>query len=293
MATNLEKLTNPNGSPKVEEPKATGGVLAKDFEITDEDIDFDALFEDETSMEVNESEDDEDVESTEELDEEDESTTEADNADDEPIVEEVEEVEPKKGKSKSLSPAEIKLINLKKENQLLLKKQKELEAKVEQKKADDEIKAITQRFVSGGYNEETAKDLAEFEIRIRKAEQLQERLDFREKNEEVFIKYPQAKADIDLIMRKAKAADMTAEQVCRALYADSIPEHEKRALNAVKGASVAQTTKPNLSGAKGIEGTKKAPIALTEREMQYKRALEKTIGDKLTDDEVRAYIKKQ
>lgn len=290
MATNLDKMiSTADGKSLVEMPVPTPLKTFDEINVTDEDIDFDALFDEQESETDNEVDTEDDTEPNVE---EEEPQDEADKDVDELIVENP--VEEPKPKSKAKSPAEIKIINLKKENEALLKKQRELEDKINEKKSDEEKTATIKKLVDKGYDKDYAESFVELEQRLKKSEQAQERLDFREQNIEVFAKYPQAKADIETIMRKSKAADMTAEQICKALYGnDGLSEHERRAINAVKGTQTNSTQTRNLNDAKGVSGKQSETIGLTANELSYKRALEKASGVKMTDDEVKQYIKKQ
>ena len=194
---------------------------------------------------------------------------------------------------KKLSPAELKIIALKKEKQALeqqLKEKKETETKAQ---ADADRETILNRFIEQGWEPDTAKVMTETELRIKSLEMKEAIMDFREANTEVFTAYPQAKADIATIMKKARLTGMTAEQICRGLYATTIPDNEKRALDAINGKSTREV-KDTTNVSSAIRGNNTIDsVGLTPSELREKRILEQRFngGNKLTDKEYRQYAK--
>jgi hypothetical protein len=133
------------------------------------------------------------------------------------------------------------------------------------------------------------------ELRLRQIEERQAVLDFREENEEVFAKYPDAKKDAKLIMQKARAAELTAEQVCVALYGSAgRPEHETRALKAAMGEPTRETR-----GSEKAERTKGRSesdenIQLSASDRRLKAELERRFnkGKPITAKEYLQYSRK-
>lgn len=286
MAKNLEKKL-PKSEDAIETPTQSAielddGIMELDDELElDDDGNFiSGSLDDEAEPETEEPEDGEDAD---EPDGEEGQEEEPETA--EPDEEEPEEPEqqPKATTKRKLSPAEKKLVELKRENKRLKEAQRQ---KQETKQAEDLVKS----YVDQGYDEDTAKRYAREDMRSSRLEQEIELLRFEKANARVFDIYPDAAENSEDIMRRAKAADMTAEQVCRALYGEAIPAYEQRALKAARGESVRETTRTTSD--RVAVPAKEA--AYTARERAFKRELERRFngGKPLTAEEFARYRRK-
>jgi hypothetical protein len=204
-------------------------------------------------------------------------------------VPEVETVEVPVKANKQLSPMEIKLINLKKENQALATKLKQKESADNAIRLEQEQEALKAKFIEEGYDSDTAKNMSATEVRMKQLEEKTAKYDFMEENEDVFKRFPQAKADVIKIMNNSKLTGMTAEQICKGLYNDETPAYEKKNLKAVKGESEPKDTKPNLNSARQTTSND----GLTPREISEKTRLERLFnnGENLSISEYRKYAK--
>lgn len=211
--------------------------------------------------------------------------------DDESVEEDTEELpfaEPVESKKK-LSSIEIKLINLKKENQRLANELKLKSADDSKVNLANELKTLEETFVKEGYDEDTAKRMSANEIRMKQLEEKTAKYDFMEQNEDVFKRYPNAKTDIVKIMNNAKLTGMTPEQICRGLYIDETPLHEQKAIKAVKGEITDTDRKPNLNTARSSSSNEN----LNPSEIREKAKLERMFnnGEPLTVADYRKYKK--
>jgi hypothetical protein len=184
---------------------------------------------------------------------------------------------------------EIKLINLKKENQALATKLKQKESADNAIRLEQEQEALKAKFIEEGYDSDTAKNMSATEVRMKQLEEKTAKYDFMEENEDVFKRFPQAKADVIKIMNNSKLTGMTAEQICKGLYNDETPAYEKKNLKAVKGESEPKDTKPNLNSARQTTSND----GLTPREISEKTRLERLFnnGENLSISEYRKYAK--
>lgn len=272
-----KKLENGKaGTSIVEEIEDT--AFADDMDVNDtEDFDDGIEIDDEGNfiVEDDEPEDDEEAEEPAESDEEDDTDVEEDEA---------EPAKPAKAKKK-LSPAEIKLINLKKENQ-------ELKRKMREKQEKKEAEALVSKYVDQGYDEDTAKRYASQDVETNKLKQEVELLRFERENAKVFEKYPEAADQAQEIMEKSKLSGLTVEQICRALFTRDMPEYEERALRAARGESVRDVKEPQSTGRQYTESVRES---LTREDRAYIRAIEKAInhGKPLSKEEVEIALKRR
>ena len=226
-------------------------------------------------------------------DEEDEEVEEGDEPDDDEEQEESEPAEPdeddepdpepvKPAPKHKNSPAEIKLIEQRKEIKRL---KEQLKEKQDKKQAED----LVASYVEKGYDEETAKRYASEDVRSSKLEHEIKLLRFEKANARVFDRFPDAAENSEEIMRKAEAADMTAEEICYALYGNKMPAHEAKALKAARGESVRTATGQTV---RKTEGTESKNVArFTQRELRFKQELERRFngGKPLTAEEFSKY----
>ena len=263
----------------VEEPYGVEEVEDEDEEYID---DFEEMAEDDAD------EEDDGLE-VDALDEDDAEDDEQDDTDTDELDAEEEEPEPVKSKKEGgkLTKAEIRLIALKKENKQLIKEKQELEGRIQEKSLATEKETIKQKLIAEDYDEDVAEKMANDELRIRQLEERQALLDFRDENDSLFVKYPQAKTDAKTIMRNMQATGMTAEQLCRGMYgtAKAANELERRASEGAKG------NIPSKSARKPITQQSKQ-AELTSRDLAYKAKLEREFlgGDKMSTEEFQKFL---
>lgn len=301
MAKKLEKTNNEQQSI-LETPEESGMVLddeveeVEDFDLEDNmDEDGNIIDDIDDGDDLDEPGDEDDLPDDGEDDadiEDDEEEVSEDSIDSNESETEEQPVSTKKGKRK-LTPADIKVINLKKENQKLLQKQQELERQLQEKAQAREAESLQEQYVAQGYDEDTAKNMAANELRIKQIEQRQAVLDFRDTNEEVFDRYPEAKKNVADIMQKSKASGLTAEQICIALYGQSrVNPREARASAAARGEPTRQVGTDRVSQASRSAGQQES-ITLTATQRREKQILERTFnkGQKMTNEEYLRYSK--
>ncbi len=293
MAKNFEKEKDQNTDNAV--------LDGEDIQVSTDDPGFadDLLFDDDGNIIDNGFDAEDDDPDIEPNDDENMGDVPDDFDEDEPEEDqdEEEDEEPKpKSKKRKLSPADIKVIELKKERQRWLQEKQELEAKVNQKNQQQEEEDAVSKYIAQGEDEESARKLAATDLRFKSLEQRQERLDFREANEEVFVKYPNAKQEVDRIMRAVKASGMTAEQVCRGLYGgSSTPDRDLRARASANG-EYSRDVNPNAGRLSNAQRTATAveSAGLTAEERRHKTRLERIFngGKRMSDKEFREILDK-
>lgn len=282
------KLENDEKKKKAAEQLALGTV--EEPYGVEEDVDDDEYIDDFEEMAEDEDTDEDDdgleVDALDEDDAEEELEYAEDVDEDESDDIEEEPVKSKKEGGK-LTKAEIRLIALKKENKQLLKEKQELEGRIKEKSLASEKETLKQKFIAEDYDEDVAEKMANDELRIRQLEERQALLDFRDENDSLFVKYPQAKADAKTIMHNMKATGMTAEQLCRGMYGTpkAANELERRASDGAKG------NIPSKSARKPITQQSKQ-AELTSRDLAYKARLEREFlgGDKMSTEEFQKFL---
>ncbi len=240
---------------------ATDRPAMDDIDVTDDDLGFglddDYGFDDDLDGDADHEFDEDDLDTDLEDDEEDaedEAEVETEDVEDESVRR-----KGSKRKKRELSPAEIKLVALKKENKALREKMRENQDK---RKAE----TLAKKYVDEGYDEDTARRYANQDIDSDKLRREVALLRFENKNADVFERYPEALEDIDEIMHKAQAADMTAEQVCMALYGR--PTYDQNALRAARGESIYDSGGNRGSGsALRSAGTERDGVSRKEQSM--------------------------
>jgi len=289
MAKNLDNSADKKKNPIFDEPEESPDILDGE----EEDVNFPLDFDDEGAVFSDDEEDEEEPDEDQEEDEEEDSEEEEI---DESAQEEEQEEKPVV-KTKQKSPAESKIVNLKKENQRLAKEKADLQKQLQDKQSASKLETLKTSYVEQGYDAETAAKYAKDDLRISQIEARQAALDFREQNEEVFARYPLAKANAQDIMQKATASGMTAEQICRGLYGKpELPAHEQRAREAAKGNST-RTVKdtPDTASASRNSGSLNRNDVLSPAEVKEKRALERMFnkGAELTVAEYKKYTSRK
>ena len=285
-----QKLDKTNIIPEesiIEQIEDTGLSLYDEIAQSLEDEDIDLKFDDDGNLIDNGLEDEaEETKAIEEISETEEETVKQEDDEDDTLLQTT-------GKGKKLSPQELKIIALKKEKQELERKLQEKNDSDANARLENERTSIKDKFIKEGWDEDSAKTMTETELRLKRIEEREAITDFKEENESVFARYPQAKTDILTIMKNSKLTGMTAEQICRGLYQETVPDADKRALDAAMGKSTRETTDTTrVSSALRSNSTPNAN-ALTPSEQRYKRMLEIKFkdGSKMTDDEFRNIYK--
>ncbi len=290
-----------------QKPKDEPGVEVEEIESTEPEADYEVTPYEEPKFDSEgnllESADDEpeeetDVDDEPELEVEDDDEPDADEAeydyeDEEPEPEDEDEEEPVKARGKKkLSPAEIKVINLKKENKRLLEQQRKAEEELAAKEAQKERENLKNKYIEDGYDEDTAENMSKTELRLKQIEEKADLFEFKEQNQSVFSKYPEAARDIRSIMRNSKVTGMTAEQICRGMYGSpSMSRNEESAMLSAKGESTRQTgRKPGTNSANRTTGKSKANYSA--KDLRFKRELELRFldGKPMSDEQFKKYI---
>jgi len=263
------KLDNVN--PKDKEPVDVADQVDEDVDIAD--LGDSPMFDDEGNL-IDNGQDDEQEEPVDEVAE--------------AITGHVEPVATAKRK---ITPAEVAIIELKKENKLKEKRLADLEQRLaEQSKAKDVETGIA-KYIAEGNDEETAKRLYTEDQRYQRLEARTELLDFREDNSEVFARFPQAKQNAQEIMRVVKLGVMTAEQVCIGLYGASKPDRETRAISAARGESTREVDANGRTLSRSDRaGTTSTAEGLTVWEIRDKARLERVLRTKISDKEYRESV---
>lgn len=286
MAKKLDNSNKDKDKSQVDDSSFSGleldDDLADGIEESDVELDEEGNFVAELGEEID---DDKSADNPDEdLNDEEEDIQEPDGApEDEEEPEDEPDVVPVQ-KKKKLSPAEIKLIALDKENRRLKKAMKE---KSEAKQSSDLVKD----YIAQGFDEETAKRYATQDIQTQRLQNEVELLRFERSNAKVFEKYPQAAENTDIIMQKAKAAGMSAEEICRGLYGSPSLEREDRALRAARGEST-RSVEPARTGAERVAQADNNK-GLSASELAFKRELERRFngGKAMPVEEFRKYRK--
>ena len=188
--------------------------------------------------------------------------------------------------NKSPSPADIKVINLKKENKALQQQLAEALKVRQAQELEQEKERLRSSYVEQGYDADTAKTMSANEIRLRQLEDQLQLANFREENSDILALYPEAKANISSIMKNSKLTGMTVEQICKGLYGTpTVPDYENRALMAAKGQSTRDTgSKTNIVPAKT-----ETDVILTRAQQKEKTFLERLNGGKLSNEEYKKF----
>lgn len=203
----------------------------------------------------------------------------------EPVVEPIPQAKANKAQ---LSPETIKLINVKKELAETQRINRELLETQRKQQLEQESQTQTAKLVEQGYDPDTAKRFVDLETKQKQQDEKIAKFDFMEDNQEVFDRYPQAKANVITIMNNVNLTGMTAEQICKGLYGTvEQPAYERRALESVKGNVAAANEKPNLNTAR----SNTAVDGLSAKDLAEKAWLERTFKEKLTVAEFLQYRK--
>lgn len=225
-----------NQKPEIEEVEDVTNDL--DNEVDESDLEQSPKFDDEGNLIDDELETVDQEETAEDVQEEDDN----DNQDND-----VKSKDKSASAKKKLSPAEVAIIELKKENKLKEKRLRDLEQKIIDQNKEKEQESGIAKYVAEGHDEETAKRYYADDQRYQELKERTEILDFREENSEVFAKYPQARNNVKQIMQVVKSGLMSAEQVCKGLFGNAVSDRETRAALAAKGESLYENKGNTLS----------------------------------------------
>lgn len=217
----------------------------------------------------------------------DEVTTDEDSDIEESTEDESDVVEPQ---TKTLSKEEKAILALKKElklaKQLLKEKADESERVAsEQRKAN-----VIQSYKDKGYDEETAVLYANNELKMKVLEEKLAVTEFKEENAEVLAKYPEAKSDLKWLMDAVEKTGLSAEQLCRGKYGDSMNKSDRRADDAMRGRiddSIEDVASSAIRSA-----NRQVEQSLTESDRRNKAQLEKLSGVKISPKDYLNYYKK-
>lgn len=185
-----------------------------------------------------------------------------------------------------LSPAELKIVNQKKEMQKMKQQMAEMQAKIDEKTSAKEAEELQKKFLDEGWDEATSKTLSATEIRMKVLEQKIEASEFERSNRGILNKYPQAEDNIQTIMKNAKLTGMTVEQICTGLYGTTkqLPDYEQRVLDGAMGKPTREIPDKTSTAKRSSETT---ASTLSREDQKYKRTLESMFngGKPLTNEE--------
>jgi hypothetical protein len=198
------------------------------FAEDDEDYDTYEDLDDDEDYDLVEDED-------ETLDELDEDLDDDSTSDDDATTSDDEEGAKKKPKDKvTHALIKQKMINksLKQQLDLLSKKEKEIGAGAKKK-------AIVDKFIDKGFDEDEALVEAEKFIENENFKNTVKRLDFVTKNQDVLAKFPQAQKKIEKLMEIQKATGWSLDRICRVEFSNNYDnkiknDQENRLLNKKK-----------------------------------------------------------
>lgn len=285
------KLENDDKKKRTAEDTILDGVTEP--EVVEEEVDPENDipeddFDDYDDDEEDEDEDKDGVEVGNDTDDDD-----SDDSEDDEVSEDTDE-EPEEDSGVKvggkLSKEEMKIIAQKKEIKKLQKERDELRKKEQQKVLAKEKEQLKQKFISEDYDEDVAEKMANDELRIRQLEERQALLDFRDENETLFDKYPQAKVNAMKIMQSITATGMTAEQICRGLYGAPKPANdmEQRALDS---AIDTEDTTPKKNPI--VQQTES--LSLSNKQLAYKRRLEREFlnNEKMSNQDFQKFMNRK
>lgn len=220
----------------------------------------------------------------EDTDSEEDDSTEEDNEASEPES----ATKPNKVNSKE----DAKIVALKRENKRLAEQNRQLAA--EKQKQDDakNRETLIAQYKEKGYDDDVAARNADSDVRMGRLETRLELQDFREENYEVLRQYPDAKADLQVIMQRVKATGMTAEEICRGMYGQPEPAADSRARAAAKGQSTRSVEQDDTVSSAMRGSARQESISLSLEQQAQKRFLENVTGRKYSDKEFMSVSKK-
>lgn len=133
-------------------------------------------------------------------------------AEDEETEEPIEEIKATKQPDKITK----RLIKEKQENKELKRRLFELERKETERETLAKKETLSLQYLNKGYDEESAKDLAEKDIRNEDIAKRLDRLEYERKAERLESKYPDIWDNLDYLISQSKKSGFTLEEVCAA-----------------------------------------------------------------------------
>jgi hypothetical protein len=238
-------------------------------------------------------EDDEELEDPENEEEADDSGEELDEGfEEEEAEEESDPVKKKDSTSRKISSAEIKIIELKKEKQKLIKEKQDLQKALTSRQEKKAEESAISDLISKGFDEETAKQTVQTNSRFKQIEQDNAILKFMIVNDKTFMKYPEAKEHAELIKKQVDLGLMTADQVCKVMFGGNGSQTESRARDAARG----YATRDVDENGNRISNVNRASVGsksgkLTESEEKDRLKMEKLFKQKVSVEDYIKYTK--
>lgn len=240
----------------------------EDTILDDDDDDFHFEFESEDDEENDES----DLEEEDESDEQDEE---------EPDEDEPEQPTPKKRTSKE----EKAIVALKRERQKLREENRKMQEMLKKRQESKQSEGILKKYLSEGYDEDTAKRMTEQDLVTSRQQERLELLEFKDENSDVLRQFPRALREADRIKRIVDTAGITVEQACRGLYGtNKRPDYEERARSRV----AAEDDYDNDPVSRASRSSRQPQrSALTAQQKRMKSVVERRFldGEKMSDKE--------
>ena len=277
--------------------KLTSSVADPDESVIDgtdldEDQDEESTLKFDLDGNIVDNEDDEELEDPDNEEEEDDSGEELDEGLEEEDVEESAPVKKKDSTSRKISSAEIKIIELKKEKQRLIKEKQDLQKALTSRQEKKVEESAISDLISKGFDEETAKQTVQTNSRFKQIEQDNAILKFMIVNDKTFMKYPEAKEQAELIKKQVDLGLMTADQVCKVMFGGNGSQTESRARDAARGYS----TRDVDENGNRISNVNRASVGsksgkLTESEEKERLKMEKLFKQKVSVEDYIKYTK--
>lgn len=240
----------------------------EDSPLDDDDDDFHFEFESEDDEENDES----DLGEEEEPDDQDEE---------EPEDEEPEQPTPKKRTSKE----EKAIVALKRERQKLREENRKMQEMLKKRQESKQSESLLKKYLSEGFDEDTAKRMAEQDLVTSRQQERLELLEFKDENSDVLRQFPRALREADRIKRIVDTAGITVEQACRGLYGtNKRPDYEERARSRV----AAEDDYDNDPVSRASRSSRQPQrSALTAQQKRMKAVVERRFldGEKMSDKE--------
>jgi sulfur relay (sulfurtransferase) DsrC/TusE family protein len=182
---------------------------------------------------------------------------------------------------------------MKKDLQRVQQEKRELEERISKIDSEKRKSEIVKKYVMDGVDEEVAEKYAAQEIRNDMIEEKLEIIDFRESNYDLLQKYPQARQDVKTIIKNAKLTGMTAEQICKGMYADAeTPSYQQRIRQQMTDKTSDSTNQTSTEAAARASIPKQSGVT-SASDRQMKARIERMFngGKPLTEDEMKIIMK--
>lgn len=147
----------------------------------------------------------------------------------------------KKGIKKTNSKEQNLIVEQKRLIKRLAEENRELTLEKQRQKEAKQKEELIEKYKGQGYDEDTSNKYANDDLRLARLEERQAIADFRDDNDDILRRYPQAKADILTIMQKQqKNPDFSVEEICEKMYKVG-PDSDRRAIDSVRNRSQQQS----------------------------------------------------